>query len=111
MLSTYLTEILLFIVFVAAGLAVYLSALAFSMAKSRYMDVRDFREMRLFLADLDDRHEALVASHKRLRSRVGMKELRAKRKQEDDIPEKSEETPEQWKKRKRLELHSGRLKP
>jgi hypothetical protein len=38
-------------------------------------------KIELSLSDLEDRHHALLESHKRLRSRVGMRELRKRRKE------------------------------
>ena len=83
-------------------------------------DRRSYRALVLHLAELEDNHEALAASHKRLRSRVGMKELRARRKEaqngHDDDPEpgpsiSAENEREAWKRQKRIELATGKLKP
>jgi len=70
---------------------------------------RDYRALLLLLQELDDNHEALAASHKRLRSRVGMRELREKRKDEKTVRSNGAgESPEDWKRRKRLELFHGK---
>lgn len=74
---------------------------------------RDLRHIVLALQAVDDGLAALEASHKKLRSRVGMRELREKRKVEangldgDDEPTDAEK----WKREMRLKLHRGELKP
>lgn len=78
---------------------------------------RDFRALILLFQELEDNHEALAASHKRLRARVGMRELRAKRKngqngEDTEAPVATAETDkERWKREMRVKLHRGELKP
>ena len=85
-------------------------------------ETRDYRALLLHIRELEDLHEALAASHKRLRSRVGMRELRSKRKaandddgayQEDqDVRRANGQAPESiedWKKRTRLEMREKGL--
>jgi len=70
---------------------------------------RDYRSLLLAMQELDDNHEALAASHKRLRSRVGMRELREKRKDERTVSENGADgSVDDWKRRKRLELFHGK---
>lgn len=78
---------------------------------------RDYRALLLFIQELDDNHEALAASHKRLRSRVGMRDLRARRNESKNEPGDHPELPqpsrdqEEWKRQMRVKLHTGQLKP
>jgi hypothetical protein len=94
----------------AIVLALALSVFAFQLSMRRYMDVRDFRAMRLALGELDDRLIALGDSHKRLRSRVGMRELRARRGQSENGVDESTSADE-WKRQMRMKLHKGEIKP
>lgn len=98
-------------------LALVLSVLSFQMTLGLNRNDRDFTNLVLAIAELEDLHEALSASHKRLRSRVGMRELRAKRKnghdeddQDDSPPPRPAVDPEQWKREMRLKLHRGEIK-
>lgn len=78
---------------------------------------RDYGEILRQIFELDDRLCALNDSHKRLRSRVGMRELRARRKQEHNGPDTEPETTdearqrEEWKRQMRVKLHRGEIKP
>lgn len=77
---------------------------------------RDYRQLLLFMQELDDNHEALSASHKRLRSRVGMQDLRARKKNAQngaDSPDGAEPITdaEQWKRDMRVKLARGDIKP
>lgn len=104
---------------VTFGLSVFASVLgvvAAIYARRRILFHEQFRSMLLAMQELDDNHAALLASHQKLRSRVGMREMRAKRKDangadELDVPLPKAESPEEWKKRMRVELHKGTLKP
>jgi len=116
MLSTVWPYILA--LFSLAAFGVSLLAMQFALTNKRHEG--DFRRLLLHLVQLEDDHAALLASHKRLRSRVGMRELRAKRKVEDDVPEKldvdgqsaaNETDINEWKKQMRLKLHKGEIKP
>lgn len=110
MLSTVWTWVSLAI----GSLALVVSFFAIQLALRQVRDERDFRGLMLFCQELDDNFAALSASHKRLRSRVGMRELRAKRNGEDNgdgITEHDRESPEEWKKKMRAKLHRGELKP
>lgn len=64
------------------------------------------RELEIALSDLRELHELLLASHKRLRSRVGMREKRAR---DAATATRENETPEEWKTRMRRELHIKRM--
>lgn len=46
--------------------------------------------LELNLSDLDERHQSLLTSHKRLQARVGMREARAAQKELEIEPEASE---------------------
>lgn len=74
---------------------------------------RDLRTLVLALQAVDDSLAALEASHKKLRSRVGMRELREKRKVESNGEDFDQEATdkEKWKREMRLKLHRGELKP
>lgn len=72
--------------------------------RATHVDLARFERL---VTDLCEEQRALLASHKRLRSRVGMRELREKREGEEDP---TNETPEEWKKRVRLELVTGKRK-
>ena len=106
--------IILYAAFLLAIVSCGLSIFAFQLAMARHRNLRDIRTIVLHLSELEDMHEALAASHKRLRSRVGMQDLRARRKSEkngaDDQPEAGQLDSEAWKRQKRLELASGKLK-
>lgn len=75
-------------------------------------DERDFRQIILHLQELEDHHEALQASHKRLQSRVGMQDLRARRKAEGGAGSDGElfpdptANPEEWKRQMRIKLRT-----
>ena len=109
MLSTVMPYVGLVIAIASLGV----SFLAMQFALTNKRSERDFRTLLLHITELEDLHEALKASHERLRSRVGMRELRARKKNGDDEPlSRDEEVSdiEAWKKQKRLELHTGKLK-
>lgn len=74
---------------------------------------RDLRQIVLALQALDDGLAALEASHKKLRSRVGMRELREKRKVEQNGEDfdATDLDKERWKREMRLKLHRGEIKP
>jgi len=92
-------------------LACIFSGIATQLAMRQVRDDRDFRGILLHLAELEDNHEALSASHKRLRSRIGMQEMRARRKNGDDsqpdldLPDPQKD-PEAWKREMRVRLRS-----
>ena len=108
-------SIILYAAFLLAVVSCGLSIFAFQLAMARHRNLRDIRAIVLHLSELEDMHEALAASHKRLRSRVGMRDLRERRKSEkngaDDEPKREGFDPEAWKREKRLEIASGKLKP
>lgn len=107
MLSTILDWIALLLSIAALGI----SFVAMQFALTNKRSDSDYRRLLLHLSELEDLHEALAASHKRLRSRVGMRELRAKRASGDSEPSpESQETPEEWKKRARAELHAKQIR-
>lgn len=117
MLSTVLPYVALLLAIAAFGIS--LVAMQFALTNKR--SDRNYRELLLHLSELEDLHEALAASHKRLRSRVGMRELREKRKTSDDVPaalgvngpaaNDPVQSREEWKKMMRLKLHRGEIKP
>lgn len=118
-LSTMLSTVLqyVFLLFSLAAFGISLLAMQFALTNKR--DERNYRQLLMHLAELEDLFEALNASHKRLRSRVGMRELREKRKVADNVPDAlgvdgkaaNDDTPEEWKRRMRLKLHKGEIKP
>lgn len=68
------------------------------------------------LTELDDAYHALLDSHKKLRSRIGMRELREKRRNDDDnapppgdAPDPQSD-PEGWKRHMRAKLRLGHPK-
>ena len=65
----------------------------------------DLAKIERQMADIVEDHSALIQSHKKLRSRIGMRELREKREAQTIPPD---ESPEEWKKRVRLELVTGK---
>lgn len=113
MLSTALPYVAL--VFALAALGVAFLAMQFALTNKR--SDRDYRTLLLHLNELEDLHEALAASHKRLRSRFGMRELREKRKVSEDVPgelgvdDQPAANADTWKREMRLKLHKGEIKP
>jgi len=116
MLSTALPYVSLIFALAAAGVS--LLAMQFALTNKRHDG--DFRRLLLIITQMEDDHAALLASHKRLRSRVGMRELRAKRKVEQDVDEAlgvagngaaNDPDVNEWKRKMRLKLHKGELKP
>lgn len=109
MLSTILTYVSLVIALGSLGVAFV--AMQFALTNKR--SDRDYSVLLLQLRELEDLHEALAASHKRLRSRVGMRELREKRQANGQEADETAErlTAEEWKRQMRLKLHKGELKP
>jgi biopolymer transport protein ExbB/TolQ len=87
------------------------AGIATQLAMRQVRDERDFRGILLHLQELEDNHEALSASHKRLRSRIGMQEMRARKRNGDDsqnaldLPDPRQD-PEGWKREMRLRLHT-----
>lgn len=73
----------------------------------RSVSLRKMAEVESSLTDLTDAYDALMASHKKLRSRIGMRELREKRK-DDEVPDPKDD-PEGFKREMRLRLHTGKL--
>lgn len=94
--------------FAIAALGVSLVAMQFALTNKR--SDRDYRNLLLHLVELEDDFEALSASHKRLRSRVGMRELRKRRASKENGDDRADESPEDFKKRMREKLHRGELK-
>ena len=123
MLSTELSTVFLFASFVLSVLAMAFSLGCLRIATRVWRKNRDIRAIVMQLMEMDDSLEALSASHKRLRSRVGMRELRSKRKEgengNDEAPYASVDVPPQlgpeereiWKRQMRILLHRGELKP
>lgn len=119
MLSTVLPYVVALLSLSAFGVS--LLAMQFAMTNKRHEG--DFRRLLLIITQMEDDHAALLASHKRLRSRVGMRELRAKRRMDQEIDQDVSTTlgvdgkaandsdVDAWKKRMRLKLHKGELKP
>ena len=120
MLSTVLWYV--FALFSIAAFGISIVAIQFALTNKR--SDRDYRQLLLHLAEIEDLHEALAASHKRLRSRVGMRELREKRKVSSDVPGElgldgaaaNEDHPKpidpvEWKRQMRIRLHKGEIKP
>lgn len=116
MLSPELSTAMLLIILagqVICFIAAY-GSFHFCMKVSR--ERRDYRELLLFVQQLDDQHEALSASHKRLRSRVGMQDLRARKKSAQNGAQDPEEAEpvtdaEKWKRDMRIKLARGDIKP
>lgn len=111
-----LSTVLVYVSLTAAVLSLVVSYFAFQMTLRATKDERDFRSLILHLTELEDMHAALAASHKRLRSRVGMRELRARKKNGQDgddetPPDLSENEIANWKRQMRLKLHKGEIKP
>lgn len=77
-------------------------------------------QVELELSELMDRHESLHQSLKRLRSKVGMRELRARKQGEGDLPDISdprwwqqrpEESVQEWKQRCRIAINTRGGRP
>jgi hypothetical protein len=66
---------------------------------------RRVQTLEIALAELHDAYELLLASHKRLRSRTGMREYRAR--QDEDIPD-SRVDPTGWKRAMRARQLNGK---
>lgn len=116
MLSTIWPYVVLLLALAAFGIS--LLAMQFALTNKRHDG--DFRRLLLIITQMEDDHAALLASHKRLRSRVGMRELRAKRKVSEDVPgdldvddrdAANDDDVHEWKRRMRLKLHKGEVKP
>ena len=129
MLSTDLSTISL----VLAGLALVVSlacavvvgrGVEYSRAAWRFvqnenaesLQLRQLAELQTGLTELHDAYQALYDSHKKLRSRIGMRELREKRRSNGtdadapgDLPDPQKD-PDGWKKAMRAKLHLGQIK-
>lgn len=71
-------------------------ALFFSWRISKQAPPRRLAQIEVELAEMRELHESLLESHKRLRSREGMRELRQRRKNGNDSPDPYTD-PEGWK--------------
>lgn len=90
-----LAEILTFVaVFAACSGAV---AVFFAYRVSRQAPPRRLAQIELELAELREMHESLLESHKRFRSREGMRDLRQRRKKADGAAPDPYTDPEGWK--------------
>ena len=90
--------------FVCSLVAVFVSLLALRASRERFARSklrRDIDVAAMELVDLRDLYTNLLSSHKKLSQRQTMRDRRAKK----DL----EETPEEWKKRKRAELAISKL--
>lgn len=108
-----LSTVLLYVALTFSVFALAISYFAVRFAYARVKNLRSHQNIIHHLHELEDMHEALSASHKRLRSRVGMRELRARRKNGDDGSTdhpSAEFDPEAWKKEQRLKIARGELK-
>lgn len=112
MLSTELSTI-----FVLAALALSLIALYISIAAVRFVRYNSSESLSLSkmakveasLTELTDSYDALLTSHKKLRSRIGMRKHRGNGEAKDDEPD-SRTDPAAWKRWARLQLHQGTMK-
>lgn len=116
MLSTELSTGILLVILALAVVAFIAAYGSFHFCMKVAKERRDYRTLLLFMQELDDNHEALAASHKRLRSRVGMQDLRARRKGAQngaEDPENAEPITdgEKWKRDMRIRLARGEVKP
>lgn len=96
--------------------AIVLALLAFQLTLGLNRNERDFRALLLQMTELEDNHVALLDSHKRLRSRVGMRELRARKKDATNggtYPDEDQPTVSaaDFKKEMRMKLARGEVKP
>ena len=110
MLSTVFPYIAL--VIAVGSLGISFVAMQFALRNKR--DERNYRKLLLWMQEIDDQHEALSASHKRLRSRIGMRELRERKKGAQNgsgEPADPEPGTPEWKQAMRLKLQSGEIKP
>ena len=81
------------------------------------ISLKRLAEVEIALTELTDSYQALLTSHKKLRSRIGMREVREKRRSGNgegdtitgDLPDPTAD-PEGWKKAMRLKLRTGQLK-
>ena len=75
-------------------------------SNKRSLSLRRMAEVEATLTELSDAYDALLKSHKKLRSRIGMRENRARRAngaKDDDIPD-AKTDPDGWKRAMRLKL-------
>lgn len=117
MLSPELSTAAMYITFAISVVAFIAAYGCFHFCMQVAKKERDYRRLLLAITQLDDNYHALYESHKRLRSRFGMRELREKRKVESEPVEiETEVAPgetkdvDAWKKQKRAELATGTLK-
>lgn len=97
---------------VFALISLILSCVACVLASARWRASKVRKELgllRVAYADLYELYSALQDSHKRLRSRIGMRELREKRKQnpESTVPDPNSD-PDGWKKYMRTQIHRAK---
>lgn len=69
----------------------------------RSVSLRRIAELEATLTELSDAYAALLDSHKKLRSRISMRQLREKRGNGSDIPDPASD-PAGWKRAMRLQL-------
>ena len=74
-------------------------------SNSRAISLKKMAEVEATLSELLDAYDALLASHKKLRSRIGM---RAVREQRSEIPD-AQADPAGYKRAMRLKLQNGSL--
>ena len=79
---------------------------------ARSVTMARMAEVEVALTDLTDAYDALLASHKKLRSRIGMRNVREKRQNGDNLGEPDARTdPDGYKRAMRLKLReSGALR-
>jgi hypothetical protein len=70
----------------------------------RALSLRKMAEVETTLTELSDAYDALLASHKKLRSRISMRQRRAKD-ETDDMPDPKTD-PAGWKRAMRLKLRN-----
>jgi len=86
-----------------SGLFCALSWLFMRRARKNAVRPRVIAELASSLTELQDAYEALLASHKKLRSRISMRDLREKRSNGSDMPDSTTD-PAGWKRQMRLQL-------
>jgi len=74
-------------------------------SNSRAISLKKMAEVEATLSELLDAYDALLASHKKLRSRIGM---RAVREQRSEIPD-AQADPAGYKRAMRLKLQNGQI--
>ena len=112
MLSTDLSTGILLVILAVAVVSFIAAYGSFHFCMKVWRNERDYRRLLLWMQELEDNHAALSDSHKRLRSRIGMQELRDRKKSATNgSQEPDDDDALAWKREMRIKLARGELKP